>query len=279
MTRIALVGFIVAGLLCGVQAQTKLTPLKTGGGRPLPPLKAKKEAKEGVDPAPSEKEVAPPVPAFTGPKNGWGVINRKTPCYSPEGRNRGTLPAGTLLTYSAVKRSSTCFVLVSKVQRQGDAWEGPFLVEAPDVVLFSGELNTMSDELIADIRAYFMLLGQIENRKEELEKSAQSQNPHFESARLWQKRYAESVEKASDMEEQANALTGSAKTKMLDQLRALKYEQARLKIQADKEAASYKAWKDQHPVPPSVFTADTQLKDLQTQLNVAKEKIKDIVVD
>lgn len=242
-------------------------------------LKAKKEPKEAQAPAPSKKEVTPPEPVFSGPKSGWGVLNRKSPCYSSEGDNIGALPAGTLLTYSAVKHSSKCFVLVSKVQRQGDKWEGPFLVEAPDVVLFSGELSTMPPKLIADIRAYFTILGQIENRKDELEESAQSKNPHYESARLWQKRYAESVEKASDMEEKANALKGPAKSKMLDDLRALKYEQARLKIQADKEAVSYKAWKDQNPISPSVFTTDAQLKTLQAQLKQAKEKIKDIVVD
>jgi hypothetical protein len=63
----------------------------------------------------------------------------------------------------------------------------------------------------------------------------------------------------------------------VDELRALKYEQSRTKIMADKEAASYKAWKEQNPTPPSVINADPTLQDLQKQLKAAKEKIKDVL--
>lgn len=273
--------FLIAsiGCLSIAYAETKLTPLKTGGARPLESLKEKKEPKPSPTSAPSKKEVAPPEPVFSGPKSGWGIVSQTCAYYSNEGHNVGKLSPGTLITYSGVKQSTKSFVLISKVQRQANKWEGPFLVEAPDLVLFSGEFEKMPEKLINDIKAYYTIKGQIADRKDQIEEAAQSKNPHFDSAKLWQQRYVESVEKASEMEEKANTLKGPAKSKMLDELRSLKYEQVRLKTQADKEAVNYKAWKDQNPISPALFTNDAELKTLQAKLKEAKEKIKDVVVD
>lgn len=275
--------FFLVACMCWlsiVYAETKLTPLKTGGGRSLESLKAKKEPKSSAPPSsPVPKEIPPPEPVFSGPKSGWGIANQACAYYSSEGHHLGKVPAGTLVTYSGVKQSQNSFVLIATIQRKANTWEGPFLIEAPEVVLFSGELEGMPGKLISDLKAYYTIKGALVDRKDKIEEVAQSQNPYFETAKLWQQRYADSVEKASEMEAKANALKGPAKSNMLDELRLLKYEQARLKIQADKEAVNYKAWKDQNPNNPSLYSNDAELKALQAQLKDAKEKIKDVVVD
>ena len=279
MSRAHFILVVCIGCLSLIYAETKLTPLKTGGGRSWESLKEKKEPKAPPTSAPSKKEVVPPEPVFSGPKSGWGIVNQVCAYYSKEGHHLGKLAAGTLISYSGVKQAAKSFVLISKIQQKANTWDGPFLIEAPEVVLFSGELETMPEKLIADLKTYYAIKGQIADRKDKLEEGAQAQNPHFETAKLWQQRYADSVEKASEMEEKANALKGPAKSKMLDELRSLKYEQARLKTQADKEAVNYKAWKDQNPIQSSLFINDTELKALHAQLKEAKEKIKDVVVD
>ena len=273
--------FIMAsiGCLSMAYAGTKLTPLKTGGGRSFESLKEKKEPAPSTPSVPSNNEVVPPEPVFTGPTSGWGVVNLTCPYYSNEGHNSGKLSAGTIITYSGVKHSTKSFVLISKIQRQDNTWEGPFLIEASDVVLYRGEFEKMPEKLIGDIKAYYTIKGQIDDRKDQIEEKTQSQNPYFATAKQWQKRYADSIEKAGKMEEKANALRGSAKSKMLDELRSLKYEQARIKIQADKEAANYKAWKDKNPINQSLFSDDAELKALQIQMNEAKEKVKNVVAD
>ena len=273
---------LIASISCllSVHAETKLTPLKSGGGRPFESLKAKKESKLPVQASASpQNEVTPPAPVFSGPKSGWGIVKKSCPYYSNEGRNMGIVSVGTIITYSGVKQSTKSFVLLSKFQLQANTWDGPFLVEASDVVPFSGELEKMPEKLLSNLNAYYTIKGQIAERTDKIEEVAQSQNPHFETARLWQQRYVDSIEKASVMEEKANALKGPAKSKMLDELRSLKYEQARLKTQADKEAMNYKAWKDQNPISPSLYANDAVLKALHAQLKEAKEKIKDVGVE
>jgi len=274
--------FIVVGLTTAhlsLFAETKLTPLKTGGNaKPIESLKAKKEPKEAVktpSPAKTEKPAAEPV--FNGPKSGWGVVSKSSSLYTEAGENIGKVPAGALFTYSGVKHATGCFVLVAKIKGKADKWEGPFLIQSPDVVFFSGEQTEMPEQLIANIQNYYTLLGKIEARKEELELENQSKNPHFESAKLWQKRYVDSIAAAGELEAKSNTLKGGAKSKAVDLLRALKYEQSRVKIMADKEAASYKAWKEQNPTPAAVINADPTLQSLQKQLKEAKEKIKDVL--
>ena len=147
------------------------------------------------------------------------------------------------------------------------------------MVLYRGELEKMPEEQIRNIKAYYAIKGQIEARKDQIEGKTQSRNPYFNAAKLWQQRYAESIEKAGKMEAKANALSGSAKSQMVDELRSLKYEQSRIKIQADKEAVNYKAWKDNNPLNPSLFSDDAELKTLNILLKEAKEKVKDVVAD
>ncbi|MEI6646646.1 MAG: hypothetical protein WCP12_11475 [bacterium] len=280
MIRIHLIVVASIGCLSIVQAETKLTPLKTGGGRSLESIKAKKAPQVSLPSwGPSPKEETPPAPVFSGSKSGWGIVNEVCAYYSLEGHNMGKLPVGTMLTYSGVKQSTKSFVLISKIQRQEKTWEGPFLIEASDVVIYRGELEKMPDKLMGDLKAYYVIKGQIADRKDQIEEKTLSLNPHFDTAKLWQQRYAESIEKAGKMEEKANVLTGSAKSNMLDALRSLKYEQTRIKTQADNEAMNYKAWKDQHPINPALFNNDAELKVLQTQLKEAKAKIKDMGVE
>jgi len=277
---IILVGFLATAHL-GLLAETKLTPLKTGGKtKPLESLKAKKEPKEtekAPPPPKTEKTVSEPV--FKGPKSGWGVVSKSSSFYTEAGDNIGKVPAGALFSYSGVKHATGCFLLVAKIKGKSGKWEGPFLIQSPDVVFFSGELTDMSEQLVANIQNYYTLLGKVEARKEELELENQSKNPHFESAKLWQKRYVDSITAAAELEEKSNTLKGGAKSKAVDELRTLKYEQSRLKIMADKEAVSYKAWKEQNPTPDAVINADPTLQSLQKQLKEAKEKVKDIVVE
>ena len=79
------------------------------------------------------------------------------------------------------------------------------------------------------------------------------------------------------MEKQMNALTGSRKSKALEELRAFKYEQVRIKAKADQTALAYKAWKDAHPAQPAQLAADPQLQALEKELQAARAKVASLV--
>ena len=209
---------------------------------------------------------------FDGPPTGWGVVKANTPCYSLEGKRAGNAPSGSVFTYSSVKNSSKNMVLEVKVEQDG-AWQGPFFIDIADVIIFSGTPESMPKELLSDLKTYFSVTEKIAQRKQTLEEAEYTKNPHYESAKLTHEKYAASMKTAEELNAKAEKQTGMTKSKTLDQMRALKYEQTKLKADADKEAAAYKAWKDANPVPPEKLAADKELAALEQQLQELTPKV------
>ncbi len=226
-------------------------------------------------PSPQTPETVTRV-TFVGPKSGWGFLQTRSPHYSPDGKNLGPLPGGTLFKYTDVKTTSKNAVLVSLVKR-GDAWDGPFLLDCTDVAAYEGSPEEISPETVGRLADYFTIKGRIDDRKTELAEAAASANPHYGPAKKAQQAYRDSLDQATEMERQMNALSGARKSKALDALRAFKYEQVRIKAQADAEAEAYKAWKDAHPAPAASAAADPQLKALEQALQTAAAKIPGLI--
>lgn len=252
--------FLTLTLCLGALAQTKASSRSgnTGVGATIPKREASRETATRV--------------TFLGPKTGWGFTKAGASFYSPDGKNLGTLPGGTLFKYSDVKSTSKNPVLVSSVKRE-TSWQGPYLIDCTDVAAYDGDPDTVDPDTVRNLQTYFRTTGQIAERQETLLGQQHAANPHYNSARQTQKAYLDSVEKAAAMEKQMNTLTGIRKTKALDELRALKYEQARIKAKADQEAAAYKRWKDAHPPDLTKLAADPLLKSLEAERQQAKAKV------
>lgn len=228
--------------------------------------------------AKTQAEPAKPAAAatFSGPKKGWGFV--QTPCtyYTPQGKNLGEVRGGTLFTYSDVKSTSKNPVLLAMV-RDGATWQGPFLLDCTEIVAFEGDLKATDPQTVKDLSDYFALRGKIAERESALTEAAHAANPHFASARQAQKAYQDSVAKAAALEQKANALSGTLKSKALDEMRGLKYEQTRLKTKVEQESAAYKAWKDAHPLNPNAFASDPQLVALNQALQAAHAKVSTLI--
>lgn len=215
---------------------------------------------------------------FEGPKSGWGITKTATPYYSAEGKNLGALPGGTLFDYSSVKTSSKNMVLEAKV-KQGADWTGPFLLDCSSVAIFEGKPDTVSPETVSDLTEFFKVKSKIAERKAELGKGGNEKSPQFLAAKQAQDKYEESIKTATELNVKAEKQAGAARTKTHEQLRELKYEQARLKIEADKEAAKYKAWKEANPVQPEVFKNDAEVIALEKQIAPLKAKLGALASD
>lgn len=250
-------------------------------------LSASAEIKNPLRPVPKPAPDAPkakaePAPdtvthvTFQGPKKGWGFVQTPSPYYSPQGKNLGPLPGGTLFTYNDVKSSSKNAMLVAMVRADG-TWRGPFLLDCTDIMAFEGDVSSVSPQTVQNLSAYFSLKGKIAEREAALTEATHAANPHFVSARQAQKTYQESISKAAAMEAKANTLSGAFKSRALEDMRAFKYEQVRLKTKADQEAAAYKAWKDAHPVKPGAFASDPQLAALNQALQAARAKVANLI--
>lgn len=273
----------VCGLAYCAEAQVRRS------SRNLQPLTRRLEMAEGgmqsgnsgpgVSAVPKKQE--PPVSAVTrvaylGPKSGWGIVKTTSPYYAPDGKRLGTLPGGTLFTYSGVKSSSRNDVLVCRVRR-GAEQEGPYLIDCTDIAGYEGDPSALDPELIHNLLRYFTLNGRIEDRLAALKQEANAKNPHSESARQTHQAYQMSIEKAAAMEREMNTLTGVRRSKALDALRTLKYEQAALKTRSNQAAAAFKAWQEAHPLDPAVIAADPQIRDWRTERDEARKPVASLI--
>jgi hypothetical protein len=260
--------------VCAAFGQTR------SSSRNLQPLTKRPAAETPAPPAaaPAREPPAGTVTTFTflGPKTGWGVVKATSPYYAPDGKRLGTLPGGTLFTYDGVKSTSKNAVLVSTVKR-GKAWEGPYLLDCTDIAGYEGDPDALNPALVNSLAAYFTLNGKIADRKAALEEETSAANPHLEAARQAQQAYQASIGRAAEMERQMNAQTGLQREKTLDALRALKYEQARLKAKADQTAAACKAWKDANPPDPARLAADPQLRILEKEREAARAPVAALI--
>jgi len=247
--------------------------------RNLEPLSKRSEtnAQSTDAPAPAQGESVPGSEtkfSFLGPKTGWGLIKETASYYSPQGKNLGTLSAGTLFTYSDVKSSSRNSVLVSMV-KHGDTWEGPYLLDCIDIVSYGGAPDQMDPGTLKDLTDYFVLKGKIQERKTALADQVAATNPYYKTAKQTAQAYQDSIDKAAEMQKQLGTLTGLRKAKADDALRSLKYEQARIKQKADQAAAAFKAWSEAHP--SAAIATDVQLKTLEQAFKTVSAKVSKLV--
>ncbi|MCL1920834.1 MAG: hypothetical protein FWG50_07115 [Kiritimatiellaeota bacterium] len=275
LMRLLPAALLVAGN--AAHAQTRLststpgTSLRAGkSGVSVAPQDVRRE----IEKKPAETVVTKMV--FSGPPTGWGIVKADAPCYSAEGKRLSNAPAGTVFTYSSVKNSSKNMVLEAKVEHNG-AWKGPVFIDIADAIIFSGTLDEMPKDLLADVQAYFSVKSKIAQRRQAIEEAEYAKNPHYLSAKTTREKYLESMKSAEVLNAQAEKQVGLAKNKTLDQLRALKYEQTKLKDAADKEAAAYKKWKEANPVNSDAFAADKELAALEKQMQDLSAKVTHVL--
>jgi len=265
---------MVVGLTCVVSAQT-LRPLggtSLGAGRTSLNTTQKTTPERKAEPQKDARADVVTRVVFSGPTSGWGITKSPTPYYTAEGKNLGTLPGGTLFDYSSVKTTSKNMVLLAKVKQGGD-WTGPFLLDCSSLAIFEGKPDTVSPQIVSDLIEFFSVKSKLAERKATIEKTEHEKNAHFQSAKRAQERYTQSIKAAKELSDKADTQTGAAKSRSLDQLRTMKYEQVKIKAEADKEAANYTVWKIANPIPPERFQADPEIAALEKQLAPLKTKL------
>ena len=272
---------VAVPVLVAPAQKTTLTPLggtKMSTGKTSLNTSEKNAPERKAGPEKEDRADAVTKVMFSGPSSGWGFTKAPTTYYTTEGKNLGALPGGTLFDYSSVKTTSKNMMLVAKVKQGGD-WTGPFLLDCTSIAIFEGKLDEVSPEIVSDLASFFTLKSKIETRKTEIEKNEYEKSPQFQSAKRAQEKYAQSVSAAAALSEKAETQVGPARSKSNNQLREMKSEQVRLKAEADKEAASYKAWKLAHPIPPERLRADPEIVALEKQLAPLKAKLGNLATE
>lgn len=260
-----------SGLGLGRQTnQKRLTPLNTRRRRKQKDYFPEVTEQRELEDAEPEKEVEViKRTVFMGPKTGWGFLKVNAPYYSMNGKNQGKLQAGTLFTYDGVKQSKTTSLLVSRIRLKGEKWQTPFLLDCSKVAAYDGDPKKISPKILKDLWQYFMICGKIDEREEYLKGKAFNENPHYVAATEAYKKYQETLQKAAEMEDEMQTMSGLRRYQAQKKLADYKYVQAKLKVESETKMRAYKKWKAEHPIDPNAVSSDEfliQLKQQQEEL-------------
>jgi len=225
------------------------------------------------------QQKAQTVVEFTGPSTGWGFVQTETPFYSTAGKNLGKIAAGASFSYNGVKKSQRNSMLVVTFTETPSSSldKGPYLIDCTKAAVYEGKVGEIDPELVGKLRNYFTLKGELDARKSELEEAVQKKNPYYGSLLEQKTAYQESCRLASEMEAKMNALQGASREKMLDKLRALKYQQTGLMQNYQKALQAYQGWKVQHPVPATLISGDAKVQELSARLKTVKSGIENLI--
>jgi hypothetical protein len=234
------------------------TPPPVRPQRPPPPV------------APPPAPEAPPAPSH------WGVVQPPLAAvYYQKGAVCMRLPAGTLVEVTAFQESRAGIMAVCSFSNESFT-VGDLLVRTDDLDLQPGNLASVDDrqkELRIRHARLAVQIARIEGEATAVSTPAPSTapNPAYAAALAKYEQFRKESERLSAEMEHA---TGSRRMELMDKLRAMKYEQMRLRRELDAAARKNPAPPPSTPAPaedPRLAALRQELADVERQLGGSGE--------
>jgi len=193
-------------------------------------------------------------------KPDWGVVRKKTNLYDEDGKRLGEVPAGLFVNFIESRKSSKGLMVLCRLQHKG-AEHGPFLVSRSDLSLYTGDYHKLSADQLNNLEKYFKIMGLMEARKVELMQQIAQKNPFYPRYKTAYDAYMDHINTAAELTAERDDATGLQRSRIDDQLRRMKNEEANLKKAYDDIHQKYKDWKTANA---------SELPDVATDATVAE---------
>lgn len=205
----------------------------------------------------------------------WGVTVRDAPFFSREGDRRpDLLEGGTLVEQVGSTSSSKGEMALCRVSRP-QGWVGPYLIATADLLRFPGDRQEVDAELVDRLRQYHRLNGQIEARRQALERAAVDANPYAAATRRAYEEYQAAQARARELTAQRDRAQGLERNRLMDDLRQMQAQEERLSQAVTEANRKYKEWKARNPVPAgSDPERDPQIRALREQMDALRPSLQ-----
>ena len=202
-------------------------------------------------PASTREGTVSAVPSYRPPDSdpsapSWAILTRQASHYSTDGKNLGPLPAGTVGEVTRTTTSSRGDFAVCTVDHNGQ-WKGPVLIGVEYLILFEGPLTAVPTEPLSLLHHYYALKGRIDARSATLQQQHAPGNPHVAAHTRAVNAGTEFTSLAKRRVAAMNAASGPKRSELLDELKQMKFEQARLNSERQQAEARMKEWDAQNP--------------------------------
>ncbi len=252
------------------------------GNEPLPVGTAPDGAAavaETVDaPTPQQQQDRPLYrpPAANPEAASWGILKQNAPHYSAAGQNLGTLPAGTIGEVTKTTTSSNGDVAVCTIDVNGQ-WKGPVLISVGHLVVFEGPLTRVPLQTLDMLHHYFSLKGRADARAAAVQQRNASANPHAVAYRRANEAWTALNARVTPLTTEFNTATGTRRAELLEQLKRMRIEQNRLRIERENAAAMLRAWNEKNPPQSPDRVQDPELAGWLAELNRIEPEIQKII--
>ena len=224
--------------------------------------------------------VAPAV-ADTGPATGttpWGVTATRVSYYSQTGEHRGTLAGGVIVDILRHSNASRGEMAVCRIEPEGGAGAGFWLVALSDLVQFDQPRNDVPPATVALMKQYYGLQGQLDQRLADLKQQAAEANPYYPAYRDAAQRLNAFVAREKRLTSLRDQSSGAERMRLSDELRAMIPEGTRVQRDLDAAKPNYLEWKRTHgAVSTGDLDGDAQVRDLKQRLAPLEARVKEIV--
>ena len=224
--------------------------------------------------------VAPAI-ADTGPATGttpWGVTATHVSYYSQTGEHRGTLAGGVIVDILRHSNASRGEMAVCRIEPEGGAGAGFWLVALSDLVQFDQPRNDVPPATVALMKQYYGIQGQIDQRLADLKQQAAEANPYYPAYRDAAQRLNAFVAREKRLTSLRDQSSSSERMRLSDELRAMIPEGTRVQRDLDAAKPNYLEWKRTHGVVAAGdLDSDAQVRDLKQRLAPLEARVKEIV--
>ncbi len=202
----------------------------------------------------------------------WGVIKVRANFYDTDGKRLGEVPGGVMIDFMESRKSSKGSMVLCKFLYKGKE-HGPYLVRRTDIVLFTGNLTSLSARQRKNLAEYYRIRGLMEERRVEVMQQIAMKNPHYAQYKAAYDRYMEHIETAKELAEQRDQATGLTRSNLDDRLRRMKNEEVVLKNSYDEIHKKYREWKSANASALPDSASDPQIIEYRREMRTLAQRI------
>lgn len=176
----------------------------------------------------------------------WGIVVTNSFIYDADMKRIGIFLGGTVVSRknSELKMNgyvAECFYL------KGREWEADtvFIYES-DLVRFDTTYEEADREQRNVLIKYCQTLAQLEEKRAEAYKKAIMNNPHFDAYKAAMEAYNEFFRKAAAAKAELDQSVGQQRSRLMDELRKYKAEEAAIVRRYQETKKQYDSWKKEH---------------------------------
>lgn len=202
----------------------------------------------------------------------WGVVARNSAAYRKDGKKLPSpAPGGTLVeitktTFTDKGAEMALCVLWDARRRR---WAGPALIPADNIAMFDGTRDGLAAEDVDRLMEFCSLSAALAERKEELDRAEVERNPHAARLREIEAERKRLAARTKELTAQRDSLTGAARNRVADELRAMEATATEISMAAQRELALYEDWKNANPPGTIDYMRDPEYRELKTKLRAA----------